>query len=299
MLLSLVRYRSFSMLEDRYYMRSSSFQSRLTTTVLLILVNIAVFVAQLILEQFPSVHIMGYLELSLGGLKSGYVWQLVSYGFLHANLLHLLFNCWAIYVFGQDVEQALGRKSFLILYFASMIIGGLFQALAGLWFGGYFAAPVVGASAAAFGLAAAFALLFPDRLLLLFFVIPMRAKFVLVLAGLLTLYGLLRPSGGIAHAAHLGGMLAGLGFVRFGLNWNWRWPRLRRAGSQSPRRLVKVTSSSGRWGRSKPEPETPPEDYLSKEVDPILDKISAHGIQSLTERERRVLELARERMGKR
>lgn len=288
------------MLEDRYYMRGSRFDSRFTATVTLLLINIAVFLAQLALLQFTRFPTDYYFALSIGGLKHGYVWQVLTYGFMHGGLLHLIFNCWAIYVFGQDVEEALGRTPFLALYFAGVVIGGLVQALAGVLIGGYYAQPVVGASAAAFGLAAAFAMLFPERVLLLFFVIPMRAKYLLLLSAGLTLYGILRPGDGIAHFAHLGGMLTGIAFVRYAMHWNWHWPKLSRARGEPPRRLVKVGSSSSvRWGRSKPEEDLPADEFLSKEVDPILDKISAHGIQSLTERERRILEAARQKIVKR
>jgi len=287
------------MLEDRYYMRGSQFDSRFTATVTLLLVNIAVFLVVSALDQFSHFPSNDYFALSISGLKHGYVWQLLTYGFMHNGLLHLIFNCWAIYVFGQDVEEALGRKPFLALYFAGVIIGALLQALAGVLLGGYFARSVVGASAAAFGLAAAFAMLFPERVLLLFFVIPMRAKYLLLLSGGLTLYGIIRPGDGIAHFAHLGGMLTGIVFVRYAMHWDWHWPSLRRTRGEPPRRLVKVGSpSSARWGRSKPEEDLPADEFLSKEVDPILDKISAHGIQSLTERERRILEAARQKIVK-
>jgi hypothetical protein len=150
--------------------------------------------------------------------------------------------------------------------------------------------------------------LFPDRslTLLLFFIIPvtMRAKFLLLFSGLLSLFGLLFPgsTGSVADAAHLGGLLSGIFFVRYALNWSFKWPSLNRRRNEPTRRLVKVSSANaGRWGRAKTvgPPELPADEFLSREVDPILDKISAHGIQSLTERERRILEAARERMGKR
>ncbi|HVV72973.1 MAG TPA: rhomboid family intramembrane serine protease, partial [Verrucomicrobiae bacterium] len=181
----------------------------------------------------------------------------------------------------------------------AVVVGGLVQALFGAVLGGAYAlVPVVGASAAGFGLAAAFAMLFPERVLLLFFILPLRAKWLLALEAGLTLIGLLRPDT-IAHAAHLGGMLTGIVFIRYAMHWNWRWPSLRRAQGQPSRRLVKVVSgTSGLWARNKPEEELPADEFLSKEVDPILDKISAHGIQSLTERERRILEAARQKIVK-
>src|SRR5207247_9817250 len=108
------------------------------------------------------------------------------------------------------------------------------------------------------------------------------------------------PAPGMAGAPHLGGMLTGLIFVRYAVHGHW--PRLRRAERPPMRRLVKVHSQqSAPWGRNKDviEEDLPPEEFLSKEVDPILDKISAQGIQSLTDRERKILESARQKMAKR
>ena len=285
-------------------MRRSPFESRITATLALVALNVLAFVAQFVLENIFQVRTNHFFALSLAGLEHGYIWQLLSYQFMHAGVLHLLFNCWAIYVFGQSVEAALGRKSFLTLYFSSGIIGGLFQVAAGLLLGRFFAAPVVGASAAAFGVVAAFAMLFPDQFIYLFFVIPIRARWLLALSALLAIWGILTsakaPVGTVhmADAAHLGGMLTGVFFVRYALRWDWHWPRFSRSGGKLPHRLVRVGSGrSGSWGRKGASGEDlRPEEFLSKEVDPILDKISAHGIQSLTERERKILEAARERM---
>jgi hypothetical protein len=168
--------------------------------------------------------------------------------------------------------------------------------------GGAFAAPVVGASAGAFGLVAAFAALYPERplTLLLFFIIPvsMRAKFLLLFSALLALFGIVFPTDNLAHAAHLGGMLTGIVFVRYAIHWRgtgraWAEPE------PALRPLVKTPHrAAALWGQSnaRVDEDLPPEEFLSKAVDPILDKISAHGIQSLTERERRILETAREKM---
>ena len=298
-------------------MRQSPFDSRRSATVILLIVNVVAFLIECVhYGTSPRFLPEDYFALSWDGLKHGYVWQLLSFQFLHANIWHLLFNCLAIYMFGREVELSLGAKRFLILYFSSGVIGGLLQDSAGSlaeifrnseW-ARSFAAPTVGASAGAFGLIAAFATLFPERslTLLLFFIIPvtMRAKFLLLFSGLLAIFGILFPgsTGNMANAAHLGGMLTGIFFIRYALHWNFRWPTLGRRRGEPPRRLVKVNSaSSALWGRAKSitDVDVPAEDFLSREVDPILDKISAHGIQSLTERERRILEAARERMGKR
>ena len=283
-------------------------------TVLLVIANIVAFVLQMVLQNAVPAS-SGYLALSVEGLSRGYVWQLLTFQFMHSGPIHLLLNCWAIYMFGRDVEQALGRRSFLTLYFSTGIMGGLLQAALDVGLAKIVHQPellrmhVVGASAGAFGLIAAFAMLFPERplMLLLFFIIPvnMRAKFLLLFEGLLALFGIVyatRPSSGphIADAAHLGGMLTGIIFVRYAVHWEW--PRFDRAKRGPLRPLVKVPSQkSALWGRTKnaTAEDLPPEEFLSKEVDPILEKISAHGIQSLTERERRILEAAREKMAKR
>jgi membrane associated rhomboid family serine protease len=284
-------------------MRRPAFRFRWSATVVLLLVNVVAFIIQNALYRFSSIPTDKWFALSVEGLRQGFVWQLLNYQFMHGGWLHLLLNCWAIYIFGREVEEALGRNTFLTLYFTSGIIGGLFQALAGVLLGGNFAAPVVGASAGAFGLVAAFATLYPERplMLLLFFIIPlsMRAKFLLLFSAIITLFGLVFPMDNIAHAAHLGGMITGLVFVRSAIHWHWQWPRLRRARPQPLRPLVKAPfRASARWGQNsaRGEEDLPPEEFLSKAVDPILDKISAQGIQSLTERERRILETAREKM---
>ena len=287
-------------------MRQPTFRPVWSATVVLLVVNVVAFILQNVLYRFSTFPVDRWFALSVWGLRHGFVWQLLTYQFMHGGLLHLLLNCWAIYVFGREVEETLGLKRFLTLYFTSGVIGGLFQALAGVLLGGAFAAPVVGASAGAFGLVAAFATLYPERplMLLLFFIIPvsMRAKFLLLFSALLTVFGLVFPMDNIAHAAHLGGMLAGLVFVRYAIHWHWHWPRLQRPRSQPVRPLVHAQRRASAPLVQKQggvDEDLPPDEFLSKAVDPILDKISAHGIQSLTERERRILQTAREKMDKR
>ena len=295
-------------------MRRPAFRSPWSATVVLLVVNVVAFILQNVLSGFSSFPTNRYFALSVEGLRHGFVWQLLSYQLMHGGWLHLLLNCWAIYVFGREVERTLGRRSFLALYFTSGVIGGLFQALGGVLLDGAFAAPVVGASAGAFGLVAAFATLYPEQPLtmLVYFILPvrMRAKFLLLISAVVALAGIAFPGllawvgmgGNIAHAAHLGGMLTGIVFVRYAIHWHWHWPRLRQARSQPLRPLVKVPRrTSALWGQTQGtlDEDLPPDEFLSKAVDPILDKISAHGIQSLTERERKILETAREKMVRR
>lgn len=309
------------MLEDRDYMRDSEFGMRsggrwsLTTT--LIVVNAGIFLLQVIAEIGPEGRrfINRYLALSLHGLRDGFVWQPVTFQFLHANLLHLLANLFTIYFFGRAMEDALGRVRFVSLYFSSGIVGGLLQ-IVGTWMWpshfGFLTldrladAGVVGASAGAFGLVAAFAMLFPNRLLtlLLFFVIPfsLKARYLLIGEIALTLLGILSPrvGGNIAHLAHLGGILVGVGFVTWLTRQQSQWRFPRNVFKKRPA-YAEVAVGKAAWPppRSKPTEELPPAEFISKQVDPILDKISAHGIHSLTPQEKRILEAASAKINKR
>lgn len=188
---------------------------RYPATIAILAVNVAVFLLQYTAPRFFE----DYLALSLDGLKSGYVWQLLTFQFMHGGFWHIFLNSWAIFVFGREVEMGLGKARMLALYFTSGVVGGLVQML-GSWvmpehFGD---GAVVGASAGAFGLVAAFAVLFPQRvlILLLFFVLPlkMRARTFLWLSLGLAVFGVIVPFGNIGHAAHLGGILAGYIYAR-------------------------------------------------------------------------------------
>jgi membrane associated rhomboid family serine protease len=297
------------MLENRDYMRAPSFEPRQPVTIMLLIANVVAFVLQNVLAYYlPSFPANKYLALSLGGLAEGYVWQLISFQFLHGGLMHLFLNCWGLYVFGRAVEEALGRRSFLLLYFSSGVLGGLCQMVGALVWSSHLggAGGVVGASAGLFGLIAAYATLYPERqlTLLLFFVLPisLRAKYLLLFSALMAVFGIVFPDSHIAHAAHLGGMLMGIAYVRQIIHWQWNWLQFRNPPRRPPpRELVNVMAAKWpRARRSSPDAseEVSTEEFLRREVDPILDKISAHGIQSLTEREHRILEAARRKMAK-
>ena len=289
------------MLEDRDYMRQPEFREssfrgpRWSWTVVLLIAYAAMFLAEVFVARFAGdkSYVFGYLALSKEGIEHGYVWQLVTYQFMHAGWLHLLLNCWAIYTFGRELEILLGGRRFLALMFSSGIVGGVFQVLVALVWPQYFGGSVVGASACAFGLVAAFALIFPERELtmLIFFVIPvqLRAKTLLIASAVLAVGGIIFPWDNVANAAHLGGMAMGWFFVRKILQGDWsRLEGALRLGSKTKR------PASAPQMRE----EEVVSDFVASEVDPILDKISTHGIQSLTARERQILESARQKMAR-
>lgn len=319
------------MLEDRDYMRQpeyrgsgwrSPFRLRWSWTVALLVIYALVFLAELLAERYYPGNLLfnsrkfyttdgiaiipGYLPLSLEGLYRGYFWQLITYQFMHAGWLHLFLNGWVIYMFGRELEQLLGAKKYLALALSSGVVGGVVQMLVAFVWPQYFgthihdghlvSGTVVGASAAGFGLIAAYAALFPrmELQLLLLFVIPLnvRAKTFLIGSVAVALAGFGFPNvimPGVAHAAHLGGMAMGWFFVRNILQGDWRrlGGALRPAEKSVPPRLDKASAD----GEAN--------DFNEDEVNAILDKISAQGIQSLTKREREILETARKQMGQR
>ena len=301
------------MLGDRHYMRSAPPSPRWSMSVVLMAVVVAAFALQQINAVYVGANIYDYLALSTWGLSKGFVWQLLTFQFLHGGLLHLLCNLIGIWFFGRFVESRLGSANFLKLYFSSGVFGGLLQSLLGWLFPNHLGAgPVVGASAGIFGLLAAFAVLEPESEILLFFVLPVKSKYLLwTFTGIALFFTIVPSDPGVAHAAHLGGIIAGAAFIRwrfYSRPWLSNWPRFRALhwqpfkARQRKRELVKAASLKAvRWQGPKIQPteDVPAEDFISQEVDPILDKISAHGIHSLTPRERKILEAARARMEKR
>ena len=295
------------MLEDRDYMRQPEYRDPVfrapgwSWTMVLLITYAVVFVAEILVSPSPQRLIPGnafcneYFALSKEGIERGFVWQLLTYQFMHAGLLHLFFNGWAIYAFGRELETLLGGKKYLALFFSSGIVGGVFQVLTALLWPQLFGGSVVGASACAFGLVAAFALMFPERelMILIFFVIPvrLRAKTLLIISAVLAGGGVVFSEsilgGNVANAAHLGGMAMGWFFVRKIMQGDW---------SQLTGALRPAAQKEIRRPSLEPMPKKSGGDFLADEVDPILDKISAHGIQSLTARERDILESARKKM---
>ncbi len=280
------------MLEDRDYMRAPEYGASRwrSVTATLLIINVVVFVVQTLA---PRILPLDYFGLSYAGLHRGFVWQLVTFQFLHGGFFHLLLNSLGIFTFGLAVEQMLGPRRYLQLYLVSGLVGGLVHVLGGLILPQQFGVivqgefrlyvPVVGASAGLFGLIAAFATMFPERNLTvyLFFVFPVTvsAKVLLGVSVGISVLGILVDKGNIAHGAHAGGMLGGWVMLRF-----FARPPARPAKVESPPATLVFKSGT---------------DFVSKEVDPILEKISKHGIQSLTSAERKILEAARKQMGKR
>ncbi|GIK86209.1 MAG: rhomboid family intramembrane serine protease [Burkholderiales bacterium] len=141
-------------------------------------------------------------------------WQLLTYAFLHGSVMHLAFNMFGLYMFGSELERAFGTRRFVVYWFACVVAAALTQLLV-LGLSGTFV-PTVGASGGVFGLLLGYAMLFPHRrVMLLFPPIPMRARVFVTIYALIELtLGFTASSSGIAHFAHLGGMVGGFLLLR-------------------------------------------------------------------------------------
>jgi membrane associated rhomboid family serine protease len=295
------------MIDDRDYMRQPEYHPAgrfFSMTVLLIVANLMVFVLLEISNAYTkdlSKNIFYYCALSNEGLSHGFVWQYLTFQFLHVGPWHFIFNMLALFIFGRPVEERIGGRRLLLVYLACGVVGGVFQTLLGVIFPDTYGVQVAGASAGVFGLLAVLAALEPDGEILIFFFLPSKMKYLAWSAALVaTFYVIVPAQQGIAHAAHLGGMAMGVFYVQQVLHGRWFHFKnpLRR---ESPRALVTAGKGKNKLlsftADAKEEFST--DEFLKNEVDPILDKISAHGIQSLTARERETLEKARAKMVKR
>ena len=146
-------------------------------------------------------------------------WQLVTYGFLHGDMMHLLFNMFALWMFGVQIENVWGSRRFAIYYFSCVIGAGLIQMLV-MW---GTPIPTLGASGGVFGILLAFGMLFPNQVIMLLFPpIPLKAKWLVIGYGAIELYAaVMGTQAGVANFAHLGGMLFGFLLIMY---WRGKLP---------------------------------------------------------------------------
>jgi len=265
---------------------------------ILIIVNVTVFIVQLLFSTISSqwgVPTMGmspetdgvvhhvalgpdrfttlfwlYQPLAIGKL---WLWQFVTYMFLHSvsDPWHIIFNMLVLWMFGSEVERAMGTRRFLTMYFTAGIFAGIFGCL--------FTPnnPILGASGAIFAVEIAFAMFYPNATII-FFVFPIKAKYLVTIFAGITVFNCLMPTGGnVAHFAHLGGLLYGFLFIRY-----------------EPRFTNFIIS----WQNQQKENEYRKEEEVRKVVDALLDKVNRTGMKSLTRRERSYLKNASKRYRK-
>ncbi len=178
----------------------------------LLIANVAVF-----LLQISGMPLGQFMLWPPGGLESNFApWQVVTYAFLHGGFTHIFFNMLALYMFGSEIERLFGSRFYAAYYFGCVVSAAVCHLAVNAWMG-LPAAPTVGASGGVYGLLLAFGLYFPHRrVLLLFPPIPLPARvFVFGFAALELFFGVTGTAAGIAHFAHLGGMLGGFLMIQY------------------------------------------------------------------------------------
>ena len=177
--------------------------------------NAAMFVAQLFVPTLTDVLALRPVFV----LRYLWIWQLVTYMFLHGGLLHILFNMLALWMFGTELERIWGTRYFLKFYFVTGVGAALltvgFSVLPFGFANLIYGAETIGASGAIYGLLLAYALYFPDRPIYMYFLFPVPAKIFVIIMGAIAFYAsLANAGGGTANATHLGGLLVAYLFLK-------------------------------------------------------------------------------------
>ncbi|MBN1384206.1 MAG: rhomboid family intramembrane serine protease [Elusimicrobia bacterium] len=234
----------------------------------LIIVNVAVFAIELLAGP-TFIYTFGLVPYLV--TKNFFLWQIATYMFLHGGFFHLFINLFILWMFGKEIEDRWGTAQFLKYYFICGLGSGVFITLTGF----NSTIPTIGASGAIYGILVAFAVLYPDRPIYLYFFIPMKAKHFALLVGVFSfLAGASGSKGGISHLGHLGGLLVGYIYLKFP-ELKYRFQTL---NFPSGFRFPKIKKSFRKYKNPK------------EEVNRILDKILIHGVDSLTSEEKEFME---------
>ena len=201
-----------------------------------------------------------------------YLWQLFTYIFIHGDWLHILLNLFMLWVCGQDLETQWGGKYFFLFYF----ICGFGAGLITVFFDIYSITPIVGASGAIYGLLVAYGFTYPNRILLLYGLFPIKAKYIVLGLGLIAFFASISANqSNVSHITHLSGMAIGLVFIFIKINWNL---------IQMWYLKLRLKNIIQRYSNSSDETE-----QMKHKVDAILDKLTDSGWESLTEQEEKYL----------
>lgn len=236
----------------------------------LIAVNVALFF--LLFAGFNLIPLFGLTPLLV---KKGFLWQFVTYLFLHSGFFHILFNMFTLWMFGKEIEREWGTGEFIKYYFLTGIGAGLFTFVLSI----NSTIPTIGASGAIFGILMAYALMFPDNLIYVYFLFPIKAKYLVIFFAIIELVASFRYTpDGIGHFAHLGGMVVGYIYLKSDL----KILRLSKFFKE-----IKYKRKLKEINRKREQTQE-----LMQRVDQILDKINQVGYDNLSKEEKKLLEKA-------
>ncbi|MCX6831480.1 MAG: rhomboid family intramembrane serine protease [candidate division Zixibacteria bacterium] len=262
--------------QQSYNSSGSTFgmQQGITPGIMYLLVaNTAIFILQMAMPNAGLARTFGLVPYDITHRFT--LWQPVSYMFLHGGFFHIFFNMLTLWMFGSDLERQWGTREFLKFYFIAGIGAGIITFLLTL----NSTVPTIGASGAIFAVLVAFAVLYPNRVVYVWFLFPVKVKYlVMAMIGIGVFAAWSQSHDGIAHFTHLGG--AAIGYLY--LKQDWRLSFLRRLFSRWRfKRRVQVAAKQNRRSAG-----------LMDEVDRILDRINEVGYENISEKEKKVLENA-------
>ena len=245
---------------------------------LLLIINIAVFVLMELSGQKNILfQLFGLVPRAV--LQEYRLWQTFTYLFLHGGWIHILFNMLVLWMFGKDLEMDWGKNEFLIFYFVCGIGSGLITVLANI------NSPIVivGASGSIYGVLVAYGFTYPNRMVYLYGVFPLKVKYVVLGFGVIAFVASLSiTQSKVSHITHLAGMIIGIIYILF----NFRWKNIRLWYTK-----IRLRSIQDKQNNHKDE-----ETHIKMQVDKILDKLNDQGWESLTSKEEEFLTRASKRL---
>lgn len=247
----------------------------------LIILNVAFFLGPRVLffNLYTFHQIFGLVPARLFG--NLFIWQPVTYMFLHGGTWHILINMFILWMFGSELERTWRTREFLKFYFIAGIGAGLVNVVFSIFSPETWHIPIIGASGAIYGILVAYAMLFPNRLVYVYFLIPVKVKYLVIFLVAIEFLSTYRADG-VAHFAHLGGALFGFLYLRYNMRWRLRkWSVSEYIQRLREERLTRKREEG---------------DKLMEEVDAVLDKINKVGYENLTRREKKILEKASDKL---
>ncbi|HEY1407238.1 MAG TPA: rhomboid family intramembrane serine protease [Spirochaetota bacterium] len=258
----------------------------------LLICNFAIFIIQQIVALFSPELIDSLFGLSYYGIaQHHFFWQIFTYMFLHGGWIHIFFNLFSLWVFGGDLEQLWGSRRFISYYLFAGVGAGIFITLMNVFMTTRNPAlgfvPTVGASGAIYALLLAYGMIWPNREVLVYFLFPVKIKYLLIFFGLIEFFGTLNSirgvEGNISHIGHIGGLFTGFIIL---MAYRRKHPAYRSSSS--------LFSFVARKIRNRRKQKLITTRIQAKEtIDRLLDKIAKQGMSSLSHAEKKELEWAR------
>lgn len=259
----------------------------------LLIINGAIFLVQLFFTRFMPGFLESVFGLSHEGLVFDFrLWQVFTYMFLHGGWMHIIFNLLALWMFAGELEMLWGSKFFLRYYLLCGTGAGLFiAAMNAIAYQQYGQSPVtIGASGAIYGILLAYGMTWPNREVLLYFVLPIKMKYLVLGYGLLEFFGTLSTvygsGGSISHIGHLGGLITGFSFLMYKRKYSF-------TGSKDFIRSNILTGFLRKIRIRRKQKRIDERIEAKRIIDDLLEKIAREGMSSLSSEEKKKLEWAR------